>query len=331
MDTPAKRIGRPPKLQADDATLRLIRECAGHMCTIREAAAFLAVSHGTLETFLGTNKRAAEAWDSGKNLGRASIRRQQFVHSKRHAGMSMFLGKVYLDQRENCQIQLGGILGAPPIGVEHSVERGLTALLESARRENEKREVKKLRNAESIRLLPDGNGESNRHLPESLTQSAGNAVAPTPVPTEAPPAAEPLAATIPAAIPADPAHAAPSAACEAIQADPPRPTPPPRPAGAHAPKAPPPPPPHPMAGLMGAGRIRSEDAVETGGVPRVISNEAVMAEARRLGLRGQVSANELNEIRKKLAGEPYQPTYAEVCERAGATMRWRLPLFRPRN
>ena len=77
---------------------------------------------------------------------------------------------------------------------------------------------------------------------------------------------------------------------------------------------------HPAAALMGGSRVRSQSFMESGGEARPVSEEAVMAEARRLGLRGQVSAHELAEIRKKLAGEPYRPSHAEICERAGATM-----------
>ncbi len=104
------------------------------MFTQREAAAAFGVDSDTFDAFLGRNKKAREAWDMGKDLGKASIRRQQFVHSKRHAGMSIWLGKVYLEQREVTQTQMGGIPGEPPIGIAHSAERGLTALLESARR-----------------------------------------------------------------------------------------------------------------------------------------------------------------------------------------------------
>ena len=78
---------------------------------------------------------------------------------------------------------------------------------------------------------------------------------------------------------------------------------------------------------MGGARIRRRRFIENARRPAPISDKSVLAEARRLGMNGQVSAHELNELRKKLAGEPYQPTYAEICERAGATMRHR-PLFR---
>jgi hypothetical protein len=67
--------------------------------------------------------------------------------------------------------------------------------------------------------------------------------------------------------------------------------------------------------------IRSSEAVESGGQVREISEEAVLAEARRLGFQGQVPAGDLNAIRRRLAGDFNSLTYAEACERAGATLK----------
>ena len=305
---PPKRIGRPRKIELNEQTLRLVKECAAHMCTVREAAAFLGVSHGTFETFLGTYKKARETWDAGKELGRVSIRRLQFLHAKKNAGMAIWLGKVILGQTEVTQTQMGGIPGAPPVGLEHSAGRGISALVAAARLEHEKKEAAK---------LIAGPPQDPATLPPPERE-------PILKPQEAPTAPESSAATIPAGTFETPPHEAPGSTA-APPAPPPEPPPPPPP----PPKAAPAIPHGAPAGFAThmAARIQTQDFIESGGMARPISDEDVLREARRLGLNGQVSAHEMNELRKKLAGEPYQPTYAEMCERSGAVMS-RRPLFR---
>ncbi len=333
MDPPAKRAGRPPgifKLQPDDETLRRVKELSAHMLTQKEAAAVMGVAENTFNDFLRRYKKAREAWDMGASTGRASIRRQQFVHSKRHAGMSIWLGKIYLEQREQTQIGVGGIPGAPPVGITHSAGRGLDALLESARRENEKLEAARREKAiappqESSADL--GTISADRGKGSPMPQ-ANKMLDPSADPRKDDPEREPALAT---------KDLTPQAEEPKRALAPPRgpaPEPPKKKAGPGPAKSPPPkapsfPPGFQEFAASRAARITGEDSIETAGVARAVSDEAVMAEARRLGLRGQVSAHELNEIRKKLAGESYQPSYAEVCERAGATMRHR-PLF-PRH
>ncbi len=90
---------------------------------------------------------------------------------------------------------------------------------------------------------------------------------------------------------------------------------------AKAPATPEPLSPHPSTLMPPEARIRSFEAVESGGQVREISEEAVLAEARRLGFQGQVPAGDLNAIRRRLAGDFNSLTYAEACERAGATLK----------
>ena len=84
---------------------------------------------------------------------------------------------------------------------------------------------------------------------------------------------------------------------------------------------------------MGGARIRSEECLESGGTPRPAPSDAdVYQEARRRGLLGpggQVPMHDMARLRLEMAGEAPRPSYAEVCEAAGAVMRHR-PLF-PRH
>lgn len=126
--------GRPPKLVADEDTLKKVRHLANIQCTQLEAAGALLVAEATFEQFLRNNIKAREAWDLGLSEGRASLRRTQFKQAQRSAAMSIWLGKQYLGQKDKQEI--GGIPGGAPIGVEHSGEIGMTALLRAAREAN---------------------------------------------------------------------------------------------------------------------------------------------------------------------------------------------------
>ena len=317
-----KKIGRPLKLQPDEETLRRLKEYASQLHTQNEVAGFFHVNPDTLSAFLARNKSAREAWNMGRALGTASVRRLQLLHAKRHAGMSIWLGKVYLEQREVSQTQIGRIPGEPPVGIEHSAGRELGALLAAAHDANERRQAAKL-------LAPP------------------QAALPAPIELEAVPTPEPMAA-IPASVAAHTGPEAPHApalapiletpASEAPPAAAPTFPPMAPPSSANPPKRPPPkpapPPKHPAAGLMAATdgpRICSEEYIESGGIGRPVpSDEEIYKEAKRRGLTGpggQVSNADMVNLRKEMAGEPSKPSYVEVCEAAGA-VRPRYPIFR---
>jgi hypothetical protein len=101
-----KRAGRPPALQADAKTLRQIRKLAEIQCTLREAAGVLLVHENTLCTFLGPSgsKEAREAWESGCQEGRASIRRKQYEVAMRGSPtMLIWWGKNHLGQSDKIE------------------------------------------------------------------------------------------------------------------------------------------------------------------------------------------------------------------------------------
>ncbi len=115
-----------------------------------------------------------------------------------------------------------------------------------------------------------------------------------------------------------PPEAAPPRSSEAPMPPPPRPpeAAPPRSEASQEPLSP-----HPDALMPGHARVRSTEYLESGGQSCAISEERIRAEAERIfGKHCQIPASELAEIRKKLAGEPYRKSYAEVCLESGATM-----------
>ena len=93
MSKEKKKVGRP-KFKID---YEAVRKLAAIMCTQEEIASFLGCSVDTLqrdETFCGLYKE-------GRETGKMSLRRMQFKHAEKNPQMAMFLGKVYLKQREN--------------------------------------------------------------------------------------------------------------------------------------------------------------------------------------------------------------------------------------
>lgn len=130
--------GRPPKLRADEKTLVTVANLSALQCTYAEAAGILRVSVDSFRNFIRNNKAGEDAWVRGKETGKVSLRRTQFVMAKKSAAMAIWLGKQYLGQREpKEQVEIGLIDGAPS-NLEHGMADGVSALLLSARMENSK-------------------------------------------------------------------------------------------------------------------------------------------------------------------------------------------------
>lgn len=109
-----KKIGRPvgtTKLQPTDETIKQIEGLARIQCTVKEAGAVLGVSEPTFYAFLNAHKKAKEAWENGKESGKASLRRNQYKMSENNATMAIWLGKQMLGQKDN--IVVGGDDDAP--------------------------------------------------------------------------------------------------------------------------------------------------------------------------------------------------------------------------
>lgn len=86
---------QPPPKNKLEINEELIAKLAAIMCTMEEISAIVGCSVDTLE------KRFAEIIKKNREQGKASLRRQQFLSCNNGSvPMQIFLGKVYLKQRE---------------------------------------------------------------------------------------------------------------------------------------------------------------------------------------------------------------------------------------
>jgi len=112
------KTGRPPKLVVTDELLTQIQGLARIQCTQREAAAVLRVDRDTFGVFLRSHEKAREAWETGLESGKASLRRLQFKNAENgNATMQIWLGKQWIDQKDKTEstvdvgATLAGLLG----------------------------------------------------------------------------------------------------------------------------------------------------------------------------------------------------------------------------
>lgn len=107
-----KPTGRP-RLKIDAANLLRLSKL---MCTETELAAFFEVSLHTMKRRL-QEPDLREIWERGKEIGKLSIRRQQFQHMtlKNSAGvqMTIHLSKHHLGETEKAALELTGKNGGP--------------------------------------------------------------------------------------------------------------------------------------------------------------------------------------------------------------------------
>jgi hypothetical protein len=93
-----KTKGRP-RLKLNDLGVEIITKLAGFMCTEEEIASFLGVTVETLHNKDNYNT-FLECIKNGQNIGKVSLRQNQFNLSKTNPTMAIWLGKQYLNQRE---------------------------------------------------------------------------------------------------------------------------------------------------------------------------------------------------------------------------------------
>ena len=123
------KMGRPKK----EINQETFEKLCGIMCTLEEIAGVFNCSEDTIErwckemykeTFAETSKRL-------QGTGKSSLRRMQFKLAERSAAMAIWLGKQYLDQKENVEVEnkealerLDNILKglADNAGAEHKAE-----------------------------------------------------------------------------------------------------------------------------------------------------------------------------------------------------------------
>jgi hypothetical protein len=92
-----------PKKQFDEKEWAQFEALCGIMCTQDEICGVLKVSDKTLGRLVKEKYKCTfgEAYSRFSSAGRASLRRAQFRLAQKNATMAIFLGKVYLKQREN--------------------------------------------------------------------------------------------------------------------------------------------------------------------------------------------------------------------------------------
>jgi len=128
--------GGPTKLTYDEPTLKRIRDLAGLQCTLPEIAGVLQCCDDTLRKFLDDHEEARRAFREGKENGKASLRRIQFVQAKRSAAMGIWLGKNWLGQTDSYRI--GPLNGQPGSAADDlGCLESATALLRAVRSESE--------------------------------------------------------------------------------------------------------------------------------------------------------------------------------------------------
>lgn len=101
-----------PKFKID---YDMVEKLASIQCTQQEIASFLGCSVDTLqrdETFCGLYKK-------GQENGKMSLRRIQYKLAEKNPTMAIWLGKQYLGQRDNVEVEhnvqngiLGDLIGA---------------------------------------------------------------------------------------------------------------------------------------------------------------------------------------------------------------------------
>lgn len=119
-------------------TVSAIRALSHLQVSEAEAAASLGVKLKAFQEMIRIDASAKEAWESGRELGKTSIRKAQFALAQRHPAMAIFLGKVYLGQKEVQIIEHSGRDGGPIKTLDlnrldGSQRKQLRSVLEAAR------------------------------------------------------------------------------------------------------------------------------------------------------------------------------------------------------
>ena len=80
----------------------------GLQCTKDEFCAFFEVTDKTLENWCKRtySKGFSEIFREKRGIGKISLRRSQFELAKKNAAMAIWLGKQYLNQRDQVQIEV---------------------------------------------------------------------------------------------------------------------------------------------------------------------------------------------------------------------------------
>lgn len=89
--------GRPKK----EIDYDMVEKLANIQCTQEEIASFLGVSVRTLQR----DEEFCRIYKKGQENGKMSLRRIQYKLAEKNTSMAIFLGKQYLGQRDNIEVQ----------------------------------------------------------------------------------------------------------------------------------------------------------------------------------------------------------------------------------
>lgn len=93
----SKKIGRP-KAEINTADLEKL---AGLHCTYEEVAGWFGITKQTVINRLKSDEDIKNAWDRGIAKGKIGLRRLQWrIAEQGNSNMAIFLGRVYLGQRD---------------------------------------------------------------------------------------------------------------------------------------------------------------------------------------------------------------------------------------
>lgn len=85
----------------------------GMQCTKAEICAWFDITDKTLENWCKREYRAgfSEVFSQKRGIGKISLRRYQWQLAEKNASMAIFLGKQYLNQRDNVDVAVSGVKG----------------------------------------------------------------------------------------------------------------------------------------------------------------------------------------------------------------------------
>ena len=103
-EKPKKKMGRPKKI----IDQRQFEAMCQYQCTLEEICGILGVTDDTLNTWCKENyegRTFSEVFKEKRCLGKMSLRRKQWKLADNNASMAIFLGKQYLGQKDNIEIE----------------------------------------------------------------------------------------------------------------------------------------------------------------------------------------------------------------------------------
>ena len=105
------RTGRPPK----EIDQKQFENLCGLQCTLEEICGWFDVTDKTLDSWCKRtyNANFSEVFKQKRGAGKISLRRSQWRLAEKNATMAIFLGKQFLGQRDNVDVNVTNKDGMP--------------------------------------------------------------------------------------------------------------------------------------------------------------------------------------------------------------------------